>query len=103
LGNRMVKLPMVAPEICAHYHSGQRYEIHVKLPRVKKENIELSFSKKGFCIKAPRDDVVFATCYKLELPVDTNRIKTKYYDVEGLLEIIAPLLKPVKTKRIPIE
>lgn len=98
----MVKRPLVAPEICAHYHSGKRYEIHVRLPQVKKENIELNFSKDGFCIRAERDDLIFATCRSLEAPVDTNRIRTKYYDVEGLLEIVAPLLKPVKTKRIPI-
>lgn len=98
----MVKRPMVAPEVCVHQHSGKRYEIHVSLPQVKKENIELNFSKKGFCVKALRGDVIFAACHALEFPVDTNKIRTKYYDVEGLLEIIAPILKPVKTKRIPI-
>ncbi|MEM3514130.1 MAG: Hsp20/alpha crystallin family protein [Candidatus Hadarchaeum sp.] len=98
----MVKRPLVAPEVCAHYHSGKKYEIHVRLREVKKENIELNFSKNGFCIKAQRDDLVFATCRSLDVPVDPNKVKTKYYDVEGLLEIVAPLLKPIKTKRIPI-
>ncbi|MGC8816717.1 MAG: Hsp20/alpha crystallin family protein [Candidatus Hadarchaeum sp.] len=98
----MVKLPLVTPEICAHYHSGKRYEIHVRLPQVKKENIELKFSKNGFCIKARRDDLVFAACRSLDLPVDPNKVRTKYYDVEWLREIVAPLLKPVKARRIPI-
>ncbi|MGQ9788512.1 MAG: hypothetical protein ACUVQM_04320 [Candidatus Hadarchaeaceae archaeon] len=68
---------------------------------MKKENIELNFSKNGFCIKAQRNDPIFATCRHLEVPVGTNKIRTKYYDVEGLLEIVAPLLKPIKTRRIP--
>ncbi|MEM4188403.1 MAG: Hsp20/alpha crystallin family protein [Candidatus Hadarchaeum sp.] len=98
----MVKRPLVAPEICAHYHSGKKYEIHVRLPQVKKENIELNFSKNGFCIKAQRDDLVFATCHSLDVPVDPNKVRTKYYDVEGLLEIVVPLLKPIKARRVPI-
>lgn len=99
----MVKRTLVAPEVHTHYHSGKKYEIHVMLPRVKKENIDLNFSKKGFCVKAYRPDAIFSACHQLHHPVDVNKVKTKHYDVEGLLEITVPLLQPIVCKKIPIK
>ncbi len=94
---------MVTPEICSHYHTGKRFEVHVSLPKVKRADIELSFHKKGFCVKASRPDVVFAACHSFEHPVDMKKVKTKYYNVEGLLEIDVPLLHPVAIKRIAVK
>lgn len=99
----MAKKRVISPEVCTHHHSGKRYEIHVRLPRVRKENIELNFSKKGFCIKGSRSDVIFARCYSLEHSVDVNKVKTKFYNKDGLLEIIAPLTKPLRSKKITIK
>lgn len=99
----MPKIPNVAPEVCVHHHSGKNYEIHIKLPGVKKENIDLNFSRKGFSVKGTRADVVFAGSHSLEHSVDVNKIKTKHYDVEGLLEVIAPLVQPLRTKKIQVK
>lgn len=98
----MVKPRLITPEICAHYHSGKNYEVHVFLPRVKKEDIELNVHKKGFSVKGSKSDVIFAASRTLDHPIDVNKVKTKYYEVEGLLEIIAPLLKPIACRKVPI-
>jgi HSP20 family molecular chaperone IbpA len=93
---------LVSPEVCVHQHEGKRYEIHVKLPGVKKEDIDLRFSRRGFCVEGTRGDTIFSGCYTLENSVDLNRVKTKFYDVEGLVEITAPIVKAVKSKKIRI-
>ena len=98
----MAKRLMVTPEIHSHCHEGQRFEIHVLLPRVKKGDVELNFHKTGFCVKGSRSDVIFAACHTLPNPVDVSKVTTKYYNVQGLLEITVPLLKPIINKRIPI-
>ncbi len=97
------KQRLIAPEICAHYHSGKNYEVHVFLPKVKKEDIELNFHKNGFSVKGHRSDVIFAASHSLAHPVDVNKVKTQYYDVEGLLEITVPLLKPIVPRKITIK
>ncbi len=94
---------MVTPEIHSHYHAGKKFEVHVMLPKVRKENIELTFDKKGFCVRGSRPDVEFAACHSFPHPVDMNKVKTKYYNVEGLLEINVPLLHPIATKKITIK
>lgn len=99
----MSKPRLVTPEICAHYHSGKNYEIHVSLPKVEKENIELNVHKKGFSVKGTGPDVIFAASRTLDHPIDVKKVKTQYYEVQGLLEITAPLLKSIACRKVPIK
>ena len=99
----MAKKRLISPEVCTHHHSGKKYEIHVRLPGVRKENIDLKFSKKGFCIKGSRADAIFSGCYSLAHSVNVNKVKTKFYDEDGLLEITVPLVQPLRSKKITIK
>ncbi len=99
----MAKKSILAPEVHVHRHQDKKYEIHVKLPGVKKENIKLNFTKNGFCVEGSRREAVFNGCHTLEHPVNLNKIRTNYYDVGGTLEITAPISKPIKCKKVTIK
>jgi HSP20 family molecular chaperone IbpA len=99
----MAKKRVISPEVCTHHHPGKNYCIHIRLPGVRKENIDLKLSKKEFCVKGSRADVDFAGCYSLAHSVNVNKAKAKFYDKDGLLEIIVPLTEPLRRKKITVK
>ncbi len=88
------------PVMCA-YHDNKAYTIEVQLPGVDKGNIHFEMSETGFCLKAPRDDIVYFGCWALAHSVDPAKTKASYK--EGLLKIKAPLAKRYKGIKLKIE
>jgi len=82
-------------------HDLDNYYIQVELPGVKKEDIELSVSDQSFCVKGPREDISLLGCYVLAHHVNEDKARAKFEN--GLLNIMIPLKKPLKGKKIQIE
>lgn len=82
-------------------HDQKNYHIQVELPGVKKENIKLSVSAQSFCVQGTREDIDLLGCYVLAHPVNENKTKAKFEN--GLLNVMIPMKKPLKGKKIPIE
>ncbi len=92
--------PVVTPGACFD-HDLENYYITVELPGVAKKDIELSASEQNFCVRGSREDIDFLGCWYLGHPVHEDEAKAKYRN--GMLYVIAPLKKPVKGKKIPID
>lgn len=92
--------PVLTPGACFD-HDLENYYITVELPGVEKKDIEISASEQSFCVRASREDVDLLGCWYLGHPVNEDQAKAKYKS--GLLYVIAPLKKPLKGKKIPIE
>lgn len=90
----------IAPTVYAD-HDHENYYIQVELPRVKKEEIELEVSEKGFCVKGTREDLEFSSCYVLAHEVEAAKAKAKFEN--GLLDIVVPLAHPLSGIKIKIE
>lgn len=82
-------------------HDQKNYYIQVEMPGVKKEEIELSVSAQSFCVHGVRGDVDLLGCYVLAHPVNEEKAKAKFEN--GLLNVMIPMKKPLKGKKIPIE
>jgi HSP20 family protein len=82
-------------------HDQKNYYIQVEMPGVKKEKIELSISAQSFCVHGTREDVDLLGCYVLAHPVNEDKAKAKFEN--GLLNVMIPLKKPLKGKKIPID
>lgn len=48
----------VMPSTCV-YHDNEKYAIELELPGVKKEDIEFVISPSSFCVKAPRNNILY--------------------------------------------
>jgi HSP20 family protein len=92
--------PTLAPTVYMD-HDLKNYYIQVELPGVKKEDVELSISEQSLCVKGPREDIELLGCYVLAHPVDTEKVKAKFEN--GLLNVMIPLKKPLKGKKVLIE
>lgn len=58
-------------------------------------------SETSFCLKAPRNDVEYFGCWVLAHKVKPDKAKAPFKN--GLLTVAAPLAKPMKGVRVPIE
>jgi HSP20 family molecular chaperone IbpA len=87
--------------IVCHDEKGEGYVIDIELPGVKKENIELSFGKNGFCVTGKREDVTYTGCYYLLHEVKVEEAKAKYKS--GLLRVTVPFKEILKPTKIKIE
>ncbi|MCS7115946.1 MAG: Hsp20/alpha crystallin family protein [Nitrososphaerota archaeon] len=90
----------ILPDAC-FYHDEEKYLVEIELPGVTKENIDLEVSERSICVKAPRDDVEYFGCWIFAHEVKPNQAKASFKN--GLLTIIAPLAKPMKGVKVPIE
>jgi HSP20 family protein len=91
---------VLSPVVCLD-HDLDNYYIQIELPGVKKEDIELSVSEQSLCVRGSREDVDLMACYYLAHPVISEKSKAKYNN--GLLNVMVPLRKPLKGKKITIE
>ncbi len=82
-------------------HDGEKYHIEIELPGVEKERIELEVGEQSFCVRAPREDVVYNACYTIAHPIDPD--KTEAIFEEGLLKVTAPLKSPIRGRLVIIE
>jgi HSP20 family protein len=82
-------------------HDLKNYYIQVEMPGVKKEDLELSVSDQSFCVRGVREDIELLGCYVLAHPVDAEKVKAKFEN--GLLNVMIPLKKPLKGKKVAIE
>ena len=94
-----VRIP-VSPTACV-YHDREKYTIEVELAGADKKNIDFEMSETSFCLKAPRNDVEYFGCWVLAHAVDPNKAKATFKN--GLLAVTAPLAKPMKGVKVPIE
>lgn len=93
-------LAEIYPSVCVD-HDAENYHIEVELPGVKKENIDLKMGERSFCIRAPREDVIYSSCYSLAHGIDTSKTSAKFEN--GLLLIKAPFKSPVGGIKIEVE
>lgn len=94
---------MISPNLCSSYEEkGNRYDIQVELPGVRKNDIDLKLLPEGLMLKANREDVQFMGDYLFCCPVDTEKVEANFDN--GLLTIRAPLRDGnMKATRIPIK
>lgn len=93
------KVPVI-PSVCI-YHDEEKYLIEIELPGVSKEKIHLEMTERGFCLKAPRDDIEYFGCWTLAHDIKPAEAKATFKN--GLLTITAPLARPMKGQKVPIE
>jgi len=94
-----IRVP-VLPAVCI-YHDEEKYLIEVELPGVDKDKIHLEMTERGFCLRAPRDDIEYFGCWTLAHDIKPNEAKANFRN--GLLTITVPLAKPMKGRKIPVE
>jgi HSP20 family protein len=83
-------------------HDMDNYYAQVELPGVKKEDIDLTVSENGMCIKGKRGEQEINGCWMLAHNVKTDDVKAKYD--QGLLDIVMPFKNPINSgKSIKIE
>ena len=90
----------VAPE-AVFYHDAGTYTIVVELPGVNKKDIEFEAMEKGFCLTAPRDDIVYRGCWVLMLKTDPEKATATFSN--GLLKVVIPLVERVASVKVPIK
>ncbi len=86
--------------IC-HDDKDEGYDIEVGLPGVKKEDVELSFWSKGFCVDGEKEDITYTGCYTLAHEVKIEEAKAKFEN--GLLKIKVPFKEKLRAKKVKIE
>lgn len=102
MGNmpRRVQKPEVAP-VATIDHDRKQYHIEIELPGIDKNKIELDFGERSFCVRAPRDDIVFNACYYLAHKIDVKKVNATF--TTGLLKVLVPLKEPLGGKRVPVK
>ena len=82
LAEKKERIP-VAPE-AVFYHDTETYTLVVELPGVNKEDIELKAMENGFCLTAPRDDIVYRGYWVLMLrPIRKKQRRRSRMDFKG--------------------
>jgi HSP20 family protein len=99
LAEKKERIP-VAPE-AVFYHDTETYTLVVELPGVNKEDIELKAMENGFCLTAPRDDIVYRGYWVLMLKTDPEKATATFSN--GLLKAIIPLVERVASVKVPIK
>ena len=90
----------VAPE-AVFYHDAETYTIIVELPGVHKKDIEFEAMENGFCLTAPRDDIVYKGCWVLMFKADPDKATATFSN--GLLKAVIPLADRVAGVTVPIK
>ncbi len=90
----------VAPE-AVFYHDTETYTIIVELPGVHKKDIEFEAMENGFCLTAPRDDIVYRGCWVLMLKADPEKAMATFSN--GLLKAVIPLAERVEGVKVPVK
>jgi HSP20 family protein len=92
--------PEILPSVCVD-HDREKYHIEVELPGVEKDKIELEVGEQSFCVRAPREDIVYNACYTTAHAIDPG--KTEAVFEEGLLKVTAPLKNPIKGRLVKVK
>jgi HSP20 family protein len=106
-GKKMTECMDNAPEStvmpCMYInHDMENYYAQVELPGVKKDDIDLTVSENGMCIKGKNGEQDISGCWMLAHNVQIDDVKAKYD--EGLLDITLPFKHPMKSgKSVKIE
>ncbi|MCP8315911.1 MAG: Hsp20/alpha crystallin family protein [archaeon] len=95
------KTVMSPSVVVSHNEKDEGYVIEVKLPGVKKGDVELYFWSKGFCVDGKREDMTYTGCYNLAHEVKTEEAKAKFES--GLLTITVPFKEKLRAKKVKIE
>ncbi|MEN2973951.1 MAG: Hsp20/alpha crystallin family protein [Candidatus Caldarchaeales archaeon] len=82
-------------------HDEEKYTIEIELAGVEKDKISLEVSERGFCVRAPREDIEYFGCWTLSHDVKPEEAKATFKS--GLLTVTIPLAKPMKGREVPIE
>jgi HSP20 family protein len=90
----------VAPDAVV-YHDAETYTIIVELPGVHKKEIQFEAMENGFCLTAPRDDIVYRGCWVLMLKTDPEKAIATFSN--GLLKATIPLAERVSGVMVPIK
>lgn len=98
---KITKVVMSPRITISHNDKDEGYVIEVELPGVKKEDIELFFWSKGFCIDGKKEDIIYSECYNLAHEVRTEEAKAKFEN--GLLTIIVPFKEKLRAKKVKVE
>ncbi len=96
--SKVTILPSV--NIC-HDEKDEGYYIEVELPGVEKEDIELYFWSRGFCVDGNKKDLTYSGCYTLAHDVKSEEVKAKFES--GLLKINVPFKEKLRAKKVKIE
>ncbi|MEM3624477.1 MAG: Hsp20/alpha crystallin family protein [Nitrososphaerales archaeon] len=84
-----------------HDEKDEGYEIEVELPGVKKEEINLYFWSRGFCVDANKEELAYSGCYTLAHDVKIDEAKAKFEN--GLLKIKVPFKEKLRARKVSIE
>jgi HSP20 family protein len=90
----------VAPEV-VFYHDAENYTIIVELPGVHKKDIEFEAMENGFCLTAPRDDIVYKGSWALMIKIDPKKATATFSN--GLFKAVVPLAERVASVKVPIK
>jgi HSP20 family protein len=99
VAEKIERIP-VAPEV-VFYHDAGTYTIVVELPGVHKKDIEFEVMENGFCLTAPRDDIVYRGCWALMLKTIPEKATATFSN--GLFKAIIPLAERVAGVKVSIK
>jgi len=99
VAEKIERIP-VAPEV-VFYHDAGTYTIVVELPGVHKKDIEFEVMENGFCLTAPRDDIVYRGCWALMLKTIPEKTTATFSN--GLFKAIIPLAERVAGVKVSIK
>ena len=80
---------------------GEKLNIEIDLPGVKKEEIVLKFSEDSFSVMAHSDEVEYAGTYSTCCPVEPDKAVAKY--VNDMLIVTVPYKEPHEEIDLNIE
>jgi len=92
--------PEIFPAVCVD-HDREKYHIEVELPGVNKADISLEMGEQSFCIRAPKEEIVYSACYTLAHSVNTSKVDAKFDN--GMLLITAPLMRPLGGTKVTVK
>ena len=99
MAEKIERIP-VAPEV-VFYHDAGTYTIVVELPGVHKKDIEFEVMENGFCLTAPRDDIVYRGCWALMIKTDPKKATATFSN--GLFKATIPLAERVAGVKVSIK
>jgi len=92
--------PKISPSLCA-CHDEEKYTVEIELPGVSKEDVDVGVTSTGFCVRAPREDFEYSSCYTLAHEVDPDKSGARFDN--GLLTLTLPLKEPIAGKKLKVE
>lgn len=97
--SKKANVPEISPVVAVD-HDRKKYHIEIELPGVRKDQIELEVGERSFCVRAPRNDIVFNACYTLGHTVDSSKVEASFD--AGLLKVNVPLKDALGGKKVAI-